>query len=341
MYDIYLNGNLINETAIEFSYSEDLADVGTAFEFTSTTDYGITSEINGKKVINRLELCLQNTRTPVYVGYITDCEHTNNKDVFKHSGFDVGFYLKNNQVVKKFNGENIGTAIINLCQENNIGEFKNDGRDTVFSVNIPKFTQTIKKIYKGETFDEILKELLELEKTKGGIKDVYIDCKNGGLNIRRYEVEESLITPVAQVLIIDGFTTYNNVTVKHSIQKLRNRVIITDNANDKIIKNIQKKEDDSIATYGLLTHVEKVDTNKNNNLIKLAENKLAELNKVEESISLSILGDYRAGKGKIIPIELEEYNLTGKFLIKTAAHKIYENREEVDISIQRYKESAI
>jgi len=31
----------------------------------------------------------------------------------------------------------------------------------------------------------------------------------------------------------------------------------------------------------------------------------------------------------------------GKFLIKTAAHKIYENREEVDILIQRYKESAI
>ena len=73
----------------------------------------------------------------------------------------------------------------------------------------------------------------------------------------------------------------------------------------------------------------------------MAEDKLAELNRVEESISLSILGDYRAGKGKIIPVNLEEYSLTGKFLIKTAAHKIYENREEVDISIQRYEESAI
>lgn len=68
---------------------------------------------------------------------------------------------------------------------------------------------------------------------------------------------------------------------------------------------------------------------------------MQELNRVEESISLSILGDYRAGKGKIIPIELKEYNLTGKFLIKTASHKIYENREEVDISIQKYEESAI
>lgn len=329
MYDFYLNKNLINDFIVEVSYSENLEDVGTSFGFTSKENFGITSEINGKKTINCFEICPKNTRNAVYLGFITDTEHTKDVDVYKYSGFDVGFYLKNNQVVKKLNG-NIGTAIKNLCSEYQIN--LND---------LPTFKQNIKKIYKGEAFDEILKELLELEKTKGGLKDVYIDCKNGGLNIRQYQTEESLIVPVAQALTVNGLNTFNNVTVKNSVQKLRNKIIVTDNANDKIALYKPKQDKDSIATYGLLTHVEKIDTNKKNDIPKLLEDKLAELNRVEEKIDLSIIGDYRAGKGKIIPVNLEEYGLTDSFLILSANHKIYENREEIELSLKRYNEKTI
>ena len=50
---------------------------------------------------------------------------------------------------------------------------------------------------------------------------------------------------------------------------------------------------------------------------------------------LSIIGDYRAGKGKIIPVNLEEYGLIDSFLILSANHKIYDNREEVELSLKR------
>ena len=39
----------------------------------------------------------------------------------------------------------------------------------------------------------------------------------------------------------------------------KNRVIVTDNANDKITRNFPLQENDSILTYGMLTHVEKID----------------------------------------------------------------------------------
>ena len=48
---------------------------------------------------------------------------------------------------------------------------------------------------------------------------------------------EELITVVANSLLLDSFTTHNNISVKHSIQNLKNRVIVTDNANDKISRN--------------------------------------------------------------------------------------------------------
>lgn len=325
MYNFYLNGKLINDLIIDFNYSENLADIATSFDFTSIMDFGLTSQNgNGKDVLNRIEVCETGETTPFYVGFITDWEHTTDRNIYRYSGFDVGFYLNKNQVVKQFRGVNIGSAIKILCAENQV----NLG-------SLPSFRQTIKKIYKGETFGDILTELLELEKAKGGLKDCFIDCKNGSLNISQYEVVEELITVVANALLLDSFTTHNNISVKHSIQNLKNRVIITDNANDKITRYYPRQEDESVATYGMLTHVEKIDTDKNNNVKKIAQDKLKELNRVTEEISLNILADHRAGKGVIIPINLAEYNLVDNFLILSANHKIYQNREEVALTLKR------
>jgi hypothetical protein len=335
MYDYYLNGRLINNSIIEFSYSENINDVATNFEFTSIQDFGLTLEINGQTVLNRIEICEVGETTPFYVGFITDEEHTNDRNVYKYIGFDVGFYLNKNQVVKQFKGENIKRAIIALCSEYKIGEFNNQNQ---FSLNIPNFTQTIKKIYKGETFGDIIKEMLELERAKGGLQDTYIDCKNGGLNIRRYQVVEELIAVVADALLLDSFTTQNKVSVKHSIQNLKNRVIVTDNANDKITKERIERDNASIAIYGLLTHVEKIDTDKNNNLKRTATEKLSELNRVTEEISLNIIADHRAGKGVIIPLNIEEYGLNGLYLITSANHRIYRNREEIAVNLKKREE---
>lgn len=329
MYDYYLNGRLINDAIIEFSYSENINDIATNFEFTSIQDFGLTSEINGQTVLNRIEICEVGETTPFYVGFITDEEHTNDRNVYKYIGFDVGFYLNKNQVVKQFKGNRkIDEELTSLCREYNI------------NLNTsPKFTQTIKKIYKGETFGDIIKEMLELERVKGGLKNTYIDCKNGGLNIRRYQVVDELIAVVADALLLDSFITQNKVSVKHSIQNLKNRVIVTDNANDKITRNFPLQENDSILTYGMLTHVEKIDTDKKNNPQRIAKDKLIELNRVTEEISLNIIADHRAGKGVIIPLDIEEYGLNGFYLIISANHKIYRNREEIAINLKKYIET--
>lgn len=149
----------------------------------------------------------------------------------------------------------------------------------------------------------------------------------------------SVINVFANALLLDSFTTHNNISVKHSIQNLKNRVIVTDNANDKIARYYPRQEDESVATYGMLTHVEKIDTDKNNNVKKIAEEKLAEQNRVTEEISLNILADHRAGKGVIIPVNIEEYGLSGMYLITSANHKIYQNREEITVNLKHYNVS--
>ena len=336
LYNYYINGKLINNFIIDFSYSDNLNDIATTFNFSSYENFGIKSENNGKQSINKLEVIAENEDKPFYVGYVTDVEHTTDRKVFKYSGFDVGFYLNKNQIIKQFKGDkNIGQELQELCNENNISITKPNEKDPN-TIDILSFTKRVKKIYKGETLGNILKEILQLEKNKGGLKDVYIDCKNGNLSIKKYKEEESLIVPISQAILIDGLTTYNNISVKYSIQNLRNQILVTDNANDKISKQIPEKDDESIATYGLLTHVEKVDTNKENNLKSLAINKLQELNKIEETINLSIIGDYNAAAGTVIPVNIEEYGLNDLFLITTANHNIKQNLESVDITLKKY-----
>ena len=167
------------------------------------------------------------------------------------------------------------------------------------------------------------------------MKNLYIDCKLGKLNILEYKFEENLSSIISNEILIDSNQTINNINIKHSIQELKNKVIIADN-NEQSIKTISKQNDNSISTYGLLASVESVDTKKTNNLNLLAQEKLEELNRPQEDINLTLLGDYRVGKGKIINLNIEEYKLEGLYLIKSANHKIDKEKDEIDISIERF-----
>lgn len=176
--------------------------------------------------------------------------------------------------------------------------------------------------------------MLELEKTKGGEKDLYIDCKDGKFNIRKYEIEQNLTALIGNNFMLSSNNTYSKCSVKQSIQELKNRVIYTDN-DEKSLKRVEAKKQDSILTYGLLTTIETVDTNKNNNLKQLAENKVNELNVVKEDITLSLLADHRVSKGKLIDFTNSDYGLSGVYLVKTATHELTATGEIVSVSIEK------
>ncbi len=321
-YRFELNGSDITEDILNFEYSENLDDVASSFSFTSNTDFGLTSNVKNKTVLNELKIINKNNNA-FYLGYITDYEHTTDKNVYSYSGFDVGFYLNKNEVIIQFKNETILNALVKLAGENEvklgfIGEFK----------------QKVSKIYKDVLFADVVKDLIKLEKDKGGAKNFYIDCKDGFLNIRQYVKEEDLTSLIGNGFLVKSDKTYSNVSVKQSIQELKNRVIYSDN-NEKNIKYKQASDTTSIATYGLLTKVETVDTNKSNDLQKLSNNKLKELNQITEERSLELLGDYRISKGKLIDFTNSDYGLSGVYLITSATHEINNERELVKVSIQK------
>lgn len=262
---------------------------------------------------------------PFYVGVITDFKHTTDVNKFYYSGFDVGFYLNKNKVIKQFKTEtNILKAIKDLCLEYEIKTEK-----AVF----PKFKASVKKIYKNITFADVIKDLLKIEKDKSGLKDLYIDCKNGVFNIRQYQVERNLNALVGNGYLISSDKTYSNVETKKSFQNLKNRVLISDN-KEKNVRYKYDKDNASINTYGLLTEVVTVDSSKKVNYQQLATENLKELNRVKEEISLSLLGDYRISKGKLIDFTINDYGLNGVYLVKSATHTI-DDKEIISVSLEK------
>ena len=320
-YDFLLNGKNINDKILKFDYSENLDDVASPFSFDCLDDYGIVE--NDK--INRIQVKDKSTGVIFYDGRITDWEHTTDVRKYHYSGFDVGFYLNKNKIIKQFKNKNIGDAIKELCKEYNIN-----------ILALPTFRNSVSKIYKDTVFADILKELLELEKDKGGLKDVYIDCKDGSLNIKQYQREQNLSAMIANNIYVSSHDTINNVKTTKSIQDLKNSVYYTDN-DEKSLKYITSEDKKSIAQYGLLRSIEKVDTNKENNLKKLADDKLAELNKVKETYEGSMLGNHRISKGKIIDLNIKDYDMIGTYLIKAVNHSIDNSKEIISYTLEKYE----
>lgn len=322
-YRFELNGNDITDHILSFNYSEDLKDVASDFGFTSLVNYGLTSEdkLNSIKVMDAV------TNDVAYFGYVTDFEHTTDKNVYSYTGFDVGFYLNKNEVIKQFDNANIGEAIQSLCDEY---EVKLDYK--------PVFQNTVSKIYKDVVFSDILKELLELEKTKGGNKNIFIDCKLGNLDILTYQKKTDLSAVIANNIRVNSYSTIAEVETQKSIQGLKNKVIYSNN-DEKSVFQVEQHNQDSINTYGLLTSVETIDTNKNNNLLQLAQNKVDELNNPKETYSIKkMLGDYRVAKGIILDLDLPEYDLLGNYLIISVKHNIDNNKELIDFKMEKFSD---
>lgn len=309
IYKYLINGNEV-ENIVSPEWSDDLDNYANTFSFSTCNAYGIGS----------LFQIQTETGEIVLKGIITDFEQSE-PNVLRYSGFDCGFYINQNEIIEQFKKIKISDAIKKLCENYKIPIGK-----------IPNMTSTVTEIFKDKKLSDVISQLLDYAKLKGCVKDVYLTCATGKLEILTYG-KLSNLTGDMNVFSTKSQKTINSPSLKVSMQDLRNRVVIADNS-DKNRTRVTISDSKSISKYGLLQEVETVDTSKTNNLKKIAGDKLKELNKLTRSISMSMLGDYRMRKGVIMPIDCEEYGVKGDFLIKSSKHEIDGNVEKVTVNLE-------
>lgn len=290
------------------TWSDDLETLGTKinFDFSRNTDDKYLSRFDiaecGDKVI------LNNGTDEVFRGIITDLDWSRYSKTI--TCFDYAFYLNQSKTVKQFYKIQASKAISELCK--------------IFDIpigQIDTMNTRISKIYKDKTIAEIIKDIIQQVEQETGTK-YRLEMRAGKIYVIKYY--EISINPTFQpgenlnpFKILDAI---GSITKNESIQDMRNSILITSDDEKSSKINATAKDTQNISKYGLLQEVMNVDKKNNSQAKQIANNKLKELNRVQQDISFNLLGNDELRSGRILTIENALFNLSGKYLIKSSNH---------------------
>ena len=261
----------------------------------------------------------------IFQGIVVD---KNINGIFEESftAFDFAFYLNKSKIIKQFNNISAKNAISSICSEQgiSIGE-------------IPRLSTNINHIYFENTIAEIIDDILEQCNRETG-KIYYKEVLGSNLNI--FEKGTKVINPtyklaknVETINVLDEIGI--NFSKTYSIAELKNKVTIV--ANDEKGAKIlaTQKDDKNIKKYGLLHHIESVDEKDLNQATNIAQNKLEELNKIKETLSLELLGNYTIKAGRVLNINNKDIKISGKYSIISSSHTIENGIHTTNVELER------
>ena len=241
--------------------------------------------------------------------FIVVDESTSGRFGKSYTGFDYSWYLNKNQTVIQFKKIAASQAIQKLLDKLGIKH------------NITQINTLITHIYKGETVSDIINDILEQATQETGHKyrvemdkDVLTIKKTSDLVINP-KVRLSSNTPEFSVVSAIGIPDWNR-----SIQEMKNNILVVNSNEDSTKVIASAKGADNIKRFGQLTEVVEVDEKNEAQARNIAKTKLSELNRIEETITLPLLGHDDIRAGRILNIDEPVTGIKGKYLIKSAAH---------------------
>ena len=326
-YNIFLikKASQLNITPIcaNLSWGDSLDTLGMQFNFDiarSTQDRYLriydVAEI-GDKIV------LKNNDIELFRGITVDLSTEISKKVI--TAFDYAFYLNQSKVIIQFNKIIADVAIKQLCSKFNIP-----------IGNITSIPTIISKIYNGQTVSDIIKDILDQVTKETGMK-FRLEMREGKLYIEKYEdlLVEATFKPAANIQKFSVFNAIGNISKSESIQEMRNRIQISsgDERSSKVIASADDPE--SIAAYGLLQEVESIDNKDIAQARNVANNRLKELNRIKQNITLDLLGDDKIRSGRIVTVNNDQFGLSGNYLVKECTHTYHNSIRKMNITIEK------
>lgn len=314
------------ERVVSFNWQDDIEKVFTSFEFETAEELACGDWIELYNAVNK---------ETVFYGVIFKVSQ-NGEENFKYLGYDTGIYLEKNETVIQFRGDNITEAMRTVCRRGLI-------QDGIF----PDIDLLVTRVYQKKTLAHILKDLYKIavDKDKRCIDNYYFDCKDRKVNLLECKENNDLRGYIADLYSIKSFDFIKTCEKSSSIESLKNRVQIytsntanKDNAGECKYTLPKKPDSESIKKYGLLNHIEEIDSSTKQNYKELAETKLKQLDVVKDEISFSVYGDNRMKTGVITSIENETLKIKASYKITSSKHTIEGTVETVDITVEKFNE---
>lgn len=239
--------------------------------------------------------------------------------------YDYAFYLNQSKTIIQFNKIRADEAIKQLCNKFNVP-----------IGNITNIFIRITKIYKEDTISDIIKDILKMATDELGIK-YRLEMREGKLYIEKYSdlIIKPKFKPASNLGSFNVLDATGDICKSESISDMRNSILIS-SGDEKSSKVLAEARDDiNIAKFGLLQDVESVDDKDIAQAKNIANNKLKELNRVGQDISLELLGDDSVRSGRIIEVDNYMFDMKGRYLVKECTHSVQNRIHKMNITIEK------
>lgn len=261
------------------------------------------------------QIALKNDKSVVVAG--TVIKKAQKKFINTYTVMDFAFYLNKNKTVMQFNNVTASTALKLLL----------DKFDVKYS--IPAISTNINKIYRGDTISTIIDGVLEISQLESGTK--YVRYMNGYI---------LTIQPLNYLKIAPKILIGKDITFTTSIEDMKNKVIVTQQG----VTLATSEDNSSINKYGLLQDVFKVTKKSASEAKNIAQNYLAQNNRIFEELTLDVVGidgadDIKANR--LININIPSFGINDWIRIKTAQHTIASNMHKVSITLDNSLEDML
>lgn len=320
MYRLYCNGTDITNFISDLSTTDNIDSLSVEMSFKmpfNPKDKYLTAST--PKISCGDKILFKNENTEIFRGIVLSVDLDGSI-----KANDYGFYLNKSEVILQCNKVSASNAIKMMCNKMSI--------PVGSIVSMPTI---INKNYIGSTPADILKDIIDQTTAEQG-KNYFYKVEQGKLNVYAYPTK-----PIAALYKQTSGDSFNvtwllgEVSGSKSIEELKNSVKVIKNDND-VVKNLAEAHNStSISKYGLLQHIETLDSDATQNPNTVAKTKLKELNVISEDYSVgNMLGSDAVKSGVLLQFSSTAYGIAGYFIVTEATHN-YGVAHTMSLSIKR------
>lgn len=308
-YVLSVEGYDVNHIATNLSWSSNKDTLGQTLSFEMPFDEN--GALFPEAFVNPGDKVTLRHKSKVIFFGITVDEGMSGRAPGKYTCFDFGFYLNKNDITIQFRNQMAHAAIEDICKRFNI------------KCKITAIPVKIKKIYMGQLVSEVIKDILTIAEQKTGKK-------------YRFEMQGDtfVVFHWRDMHIKVNAQWISNPQRNRSIENMKNSVQVVSGDEKKMKVYAEVKDNANIAKYGLLTKVETIDDKEKATAQQVANNLLKELNKIQETGAVSLLGNYEARAGRLLTLNEPVTGLIGDYFITDAQHTISNGIHLMTLSLE-------
>lgn len=264
-----------------------------------------------------------NMNNEIFRGIVTTIDFSRySKKITAH---DYAYYFNKSKTIIQFNKMSGSSAIKKLCKENNvpIGSIEN--------MNVK-----ITEIYNNQSISDIIKDIINKQKDHNG-GEYRMEMRKGKLYVFKANNKKIKPTfkPARNIGSFDPTKAPSEISRTDTMDGMLTKVKVVLEEDKKYKVLATEVDTKNLKKYGLFQEVISINKDESKNAKKIAKQKLKDHKGIQQTISISMLGDDKVRSGRVLALNNEIFGLKGDYLITDCQHSYVNGHRRMQLEVKR------